>query len=200
MKITRFVAALLMLALTTPAWAEDIGEGLMNSVAFYPLPAGSQIHVRTLDDSERNLQMVQEFKKILQQKGYRLDDQANYILSFTVYDGISIQSGAEDRALLRGEGSNLANDNTRVVLNVYDSNSGGAMNLGRGRVETITPGQYRMDVQIDNRTNGKRVWQGWTTGAMTSSDEVTLTKAMVPALVKGLGKTVKNQTFRLETR
>lgn len=200
MKFFTYLAAILSFAIMLPAHAVDLGEGKMNAVAFYPIPIGSEIQVRTMDDSERNLAMVSEFKKALQNSGYRVVDKADFILSFSVYDGMSIQTGAQDRALIRGEGSNLANDNSRVLLNIYDTDRGGAMNLGKGRVETITPGQYRMDVQVDNRTNGKRVWQGWTTGAMTTSDEVTLTKAMIPAIIDGLGKNIKMQSFRLKTK
>ena len=65
-------------------------------------------------------------------------------------------------------------------------------------IKTVrTNGNFRLDVSIINRANGKHHWQAWTTTNQghTSGGDVIL--AMVPKMVSKIGERVTSQTFDL---
>jgi len=103
------------------------------------------------------------------------------------------------RQLLRLQNSQSVGglDSPEVRFNLYDSERGAVFNEGQTGTHITTPASYRLNATIDDRTNGERLWQAWTTAEVGQSDGFTLTKAMVPVMVGGIGQTVKRQPFTL---
>ena len=195
-----FVALGLFGLVASPTFAQNASNGLLNAVAYKDVPAGAAVSVRPLDDSDDNLILKQEFEKALQGQGYRIEKDSPLVLTFETSDTIGAYTDRNARHVLElsGGGGRGGGEDARARVNVFDSVSGGLMNTGRetGDTNIVTPTQYRVDVSLDDKANRKRLWQAWATADIEQSDGLTLTRAMVPAIVQSVGKTVRRQPFQ----
>ncbi|MDH5748871.1 MAG: hypothetical protein OEY85_06135 [Rhodospirillales bacterium] len=192
-----FVGLGVLLVLPATVFAE--GDGRMNAVSFSPLPRGVEISVRPLDNSDQNIVLQKQFEQVLQGRGYKISENASLILTFEVLEQVGRWSSAERRTIFEVEGrqSSSGNDDTRARVSLFDSNRGGVFNKGEEKRSGAIPSQSRMDVNIDDRNNGKRLWQAWITGDHGRGGAQTLTKAMVQAVVDIMGQTVKSRPISL---
>lgn len=177
-------------------------EGTVNSMAHKDVPAGAEIHVRPLDNSDEALAVLEDFKRELKARGYRLNPNAKLVLTFEIRDEIGAFTTTDRRYFveLHARGSRTGGEDAQARFNVFDSRTGGILNRGKGETQIVTPSQYRLDVTIDRQVDDShldRLWQGWAVGDLGSSDSETLIRAMVAPLLNTVGKTVRRQTFPL---
>jgi hypothetical protein len=175
-------------------------EGLMNAVSFRPVPAGSAIFVRPLDNSDRNLILQKDFERTLKRKGYTVSKDADLIMTFETRDaaGSWVGGGPNRFVELSNNHDQSGTDAPRVRLNLFNSARGGLLNPDRKEAtRTVTPSSFRIDVTIDNKTDGKRHWQGWSSADTGTGSSRQMTRAMIPVIVDGLGKTIKQEPFPL---
>lgn len=182
-----------------PLAPQSANEGIFNAIAYLPMPSDRAIAVRPLDDTDENLILQHDFEEILRARGYTITPDAALVLTFYTRDEVGAWSDAGERRVLELKQSMAASgiQDPQVQLNLYDSGRGGVFNKGRGRTAIVTPGRYRLDATIENRGDGKRLWQGWTVADLAHFDTLDLTRAMIPAIVDGIGRTVKRQPFLL---
>ncbi len=193
-----FLAALLLFWLTAPAVHAD---GLLNAVSFQPLPQGAALFVRPLDNSDQNIALQAEFERELKQKGFTVSKDASLIFSFETRDAAGSWTGGGPNPFVE-----LSNNHDQsgvnapqVRFNLFNSNRGGILNPARkDRTRTVTPSRFRIDVTIDDRTNGKRLWQGWSTDDISIWTIRSMSMSMIPAIVNGMGKTVKKKSLTLQ--
>jgi len=175
------------------------GSGLVNAVTYKPFPAGHAIAVQALSDSDKDLALKKEFEKVLKEKGYAVAKDAKLVLTFETRDSVGAWSDGGRRSWLsvqgRGGRDDALDEDQKVVLNLYNNQSGGVLNSGKNGTRIVTPSQYRIDATIDDNRTGARLWQGWAVADLAISDSLTLTKAMVPELIDSLGSTVRQKRF-----
>ncbi len=183
----------------TPASAQGLGEGLFNSVAYKPIPAGAAVMVRPMDNSSDNLVLQEEFERELEARGFVVGGNAQFVLSFETSDVVGAYTERDTRHVveLSGSGGRGGGEDMRARVNMFDSSAGGLFNAGKGTGDTsiVTPTQYRMDATIDDKESGRRLWQAWAVADLEQSDGLTLTLAMVPVVAGAVGETVKQKTF-----
>jgi hypothetical protein len=201
MKRFGILVVTLALLATGRASAQGVDEGLLNAVAYKPLPAGMAIAVRPMDDSDENLVLQKHIEGELEAQGYRVSRDGDLILTFETRDTVGAWSDLGRRSVLEFQYKNvegIGGDNERLRLNLFDSAQGGVFNEGRAHgTSIVTPSQYRIDATVDDRRNGERLWQAWVTASLQHSDGAALTQSMVPVMVGSLGKTVRRQPFKL---
>ena len=186
------------LMVAAAASAED--GGTLNAVAYKPLPAGAAINVRTLDDSEENQNLQQRFEGELRVLGYAVDKRGPLVLSLETRGTVGAWNDGGRRSVLelQSQGDGLGGDRQRMLFNLFDSQSGGVVNPGTAHgTSIVTPSQYRLDVTLEDRASGERVWEAWATADLQQSDSATISQAMVPVLARSLGRTVREQAFAL---
>lgn len=193
------VAATAVLAAEEPKEASTPPKGMVNAIAFLPMAEKAAIAVRPLDDSDANLKLKTAFEQALRARGNGVSADSNLILTFETKDevGAWTDEGRRHVLELRAEGGREGGEYAHAKVNIYDSQSGGLLNQGRGGTAIATPSAYRIEVTLDDRSNGKRVWQGWTVAKLVHGDRTELSKAMAGALVQSLGRTVDQRTFDL---
>ena len=192
--------AFLLAMAAVSADAQSIDEGVLNAVSYGPLPGSSAIFVEPLDNSDLNLEVQAEFERQLRAGGYTISADAVLILTFETRDEIGAWSDRGRRTVieLQGRGGVVGRDSASARVNLFDSAKGGVLNRGQGGGTTIvTPSRYRLDVTIDDRRTGVRLWKAWAIAELQQYDGATLTKAMVPTLVRNLGESVKSEPFEL---
>ena len=198
MKRPIFLAAFVSALLLVPAVVH--AEGLMSSVSFRPIPAGSSILVRPLDNSDQNLALQKDFERALIGKGYTVAKDANLILTFETRDTAGSWSGGGPNRFLELSNNDVQTgvDAPRVRLNLFNSARGGILNPNRkDKTRTVTPSSFRIDVFLDDKTSGKRLWQGWSSVNIRVGGGRSTIQTMIPALIDGFGQTVKQKTFPL---
>lgn len=179
--------------------AQGDNQVLLNAIAFKNVPAGAQFSVRPLDNSNQNMALKREFERILRNKGFTVNNNAALVISFETSDQIGSYTTRDKRAVLEleGHGGREGGEDAKMRFNLFDSNTGGVFNRGKGETTISSPTQYRIDITIDEQASGKRHWQAWAVAYLYQSDSLALTRAMVPVLVENLGHTVKSKIFDL---
>lgn len=174
-------------------------QGLLNAVSYEAIPTGSAIAVSPLDNSDDNLVLQKQFETELRAAGYTIDGNAPLVLTFGVRDlvGAYLDPNARHVLELSGTSDAGADETARARVNVFDSAGGGLINTGSesGDTTIVTPTQYRIDATLDTRSSGRRLWQAWATANLGRSNGPALTKAMVPAITREIGRTVRQMPF-----
>ena len=193
-KLVLPVALLSFAALTAPASA----DGTMNAVAYHPVPAGSAIMVRPLDNSDHNMMLKGDFERALRQKGYAVSDDAKLVLTFETLDTAGSWTGGGPNPFveLSNNPDQTGVEAPRVRFNLFNSQRGGILNPDRTeRTRMVTPSTFRIEATIDSTVDGQRVWQGWSAIDIGAGDNREMTRAMVPVMVEGIGQTVRERQF-----
>ena len=176
--------------------------GVLNAVVFKPLPAGAPILVRPLNDTDENLAIKKDIEAALTTRGYTLGtDPKGIVLSFETRSQPGYWTSTRRRKFVELEGTagtgTRAGKKSRGLVNLYDSQQGAVLNKGNPSVVTPAATFYRLDVNIDDKTQGKSLWRAWAVANLAEGNTVTLAKAMVPAIVDNIGESAKEQAFKL---
>ena len=99
---------------------------------------------------------------------------------------------------LESMGSRLGGgQDSRAQVNLFNSNTGGLLNKGRGTTMIITPSTYEIDVTIEDRNSGKTLWKSWASTKLRNKVGIEYTRQMIPKIVDTIGKTVRQENFSL---
>jgi len=200
MKRFRMFIICVGLFLVSGAGAQTPQQGLLNAVAYDPLPTQVSINVRPLNDSDENLSLKQDFETALRERGHTVDVDAPLVLSFETREAAGAWADRGRRTVLELEasGEGVGGDQQRVHLNLFNSSSGGVFNRGNeGGTGIVTPSHFRIDLSIDDRSNGERLWQAWAVADIGRSDGRRVSQAMVPGMIARLGETVRQEQIDL---
>ncbi len=180
--------------------ASAAAQAFVNSVSYQPLPERAIVTVRPLDNSDVHMKLKTSIEEALRAKGFGVTTDSPLVLSFDTRDEVGAWSDAGRRTILelRAEGGREGGEYAHAKVNVFDSVSGGLLNEGRGGTSITTPSTYRIDFTVDDRTNGRRLWQGWAVANLSYGDRNDLDRAMIPVLVQNLGRTITRQPFTLQ--
>ena len=175
-------------------------DGLMNAVSYQPLPPGSAIFVRPMDNSDQNMRLKKDFEYALKRKGYTISENANLILTFETRDAAGAWTGGGPNPYIElSDNHDQTGINApKVRFNLFNAARGGLFNRDRTQsTRMVTPSSFRLDATIDDKTNGKRLWQGWSTTDIGAGGARNLMRAMIPVLVDVVGQTVRRKSFPL---
>lgn len=195
---------LVSIAFSGSATAQDaddraVEEGLVNAMVFRPLAPGATLQVRALDNSDQNLVLKAGFERALTSKGYRINADSPIILSFETRNVVGSWSDSGRRSILEleGHGGRMGGEDAKARVNLFNTQRGGLFNKGQGETNIVTHGRYRMDVTLDDRSSGKRLWQAWAESDLGRYQGAELLSAMVPVITSHIGQTVRRQPFKL---
>ena len=192
------VAVFMALCVAVPsARAENI---TVNAVAYLDVPKDTPFVVETFNDSEQNMALKKQFEAELKTHGYEIAPKARLILSFDVTDESGTWTGGGPNRLieLQNADDHTGTDAPNVRLNIFDSNRGGLLNPKRDPgITQVAPSQLRIDVRIEDRENGRRVWQGWSMANISAANDAVLQRALVKPIIDNIGKTVRDATIPL---
>ncbi len=172
---------------------------MLNAVSYYPIPASAAFDVRTLDNSDENLALVEHVEQTLRLKGRGVDDGATLILTIEPQAEVGAWSSNDRRHILelKGLSGPGTDDETEVKLNLFDSSSGGVLNEGNPGTQIMTKTQSVLLARLEDRSNGRQLWEAWVAADRTQQSTQKLLERMVPALVDAIGRTVKTEPIKL---
>ena len=180
--------------------ASRSAEGIMNSISFAKVPYGSTIVIESSDDSDDTLQILRAFKSAIRTAGYAPSDTGKLLMIFEARNDIGSFSTRNRRYILSLEtmGARLGGgQNSLAKVNVFNSNTGGLLNKGRGTTIITSPSTYEIDVTIEDRASGEILWQGWVSTELRNNVGIEYTEHMIRKIVETIGKTVRQENFSL---
>ena len=185
--------ALGLAATASLALAELTGQAVLNAVAFDPLPPGTAIEVRVLDDSDENLAIKRELESALADRGFTVDGAAApLVMTIDTGENVGAWRTSSDTNVieLKDDRGRLFPQGELDVTNVA--------RLPLPSTTVVTPAQFRLGLTLDNRSGGGRLWQGWSIADLAQGQPSELAQAMVPKLAASVGETVREQSFDLQ--
>lgn len=187
-------------AASPDAGAGGAAQAIVNAISFQPMPERPVFAVRPLDNSDANLKLKTAIEEALRVRGYGVAKDSLLVLNFDTRDEVGAWSDAGRRTILelKAEGGREGGEYAHAKVNVFDSVSGGLLNEGRGGTSIATPSTYRIDLTLDDKTNGRRLWQGWAIANLSHGERSDLDRAMIPAIVENLGRTITRKPFDLK--
>ncbi len=169
----------------------------LNAVSYFDIPKNEPLMVEIFDDAKENLALKKQFENELREQGYTVAEDARLILSFETRDTSGKWSGGGPNRLIemRNTKNHTGKDAPEVVVNIYDNQRGGVFNPKRDPgITQVAPSEFRIDASIEDRTNGRRLWQGWTITASVGAEDTSIHRSMVKPIVANIGNTVRDQT------
>jgi len=189
------VAAVAMSVLisVSPLRAEGIQ---VNAVSFSEIPKNESVYVEIYDDSAENQDLKKLFEDELRAKGYNISEDGRLILSFETRDTSGKWSGGGPNRLIemRNSDNHTGKDAPEVRVSIFDSQRGGILNPKRDKgITQVAPSEFRIDVVIEDRTNGRRLWQAWTsTSDNAGAEDTAFHREMVKPIIDTIGKSTHN--------
>ncbi len=185
------------LASATVAAAAD---GRLNAVSYQEIPSGTALMVRPLDNSDHNLLLKADFERALRSKGYTISQDAKVAFTFETMDtaGAWTGSGPNPFVELSNNPDQTGVEAPQVRFNLFNTRRGGILNPERTETtRMVTPSSFRIDATIDSLTDGRRFWHGWGIVNVGADDSRERSRALVPPLVDGIGKTIRQQSLQV---
>jgi hypothetical protein len=85
------------------------------------------------------------------------------------------------------------------VANVLSSRGGGVLgSRGGSGADYSRPLRYVVNATLDDRTTGRRIWQGHVSYDSASSDRTATFVSLAPVLADQIGKNVQERSFRID--
>jgi len=196
-----FWIAVLIVATVLIPDAARAGEGIVNGIKFRDLAPGSAIKVEALDNSDINLALAKEFETKLAKRGFRISADADLILTFETHDlSGSWKGGDANRWLEFANNENHTGSRApQVRLRLLETNKGGLLNREKPRgLRQVAASKQRIDVSLESRGDGKRLWQGWSAADIGAVDSLDRARAMIAPLVEAMGRTVRRQKVTID--
>lgn len=168
----------------------------LNAVSYFDLPKNEPVTVEIFDDAKENIVLKERFEQELRDQGYTLSPDARLILSFETRDTSGKWSGGGPNRLIemRNSENHTGKDAPEVVVSIYNNQRGGVFNPKRDPgINQVAPSEFRIDASIEDRTNGRRLWQGWTITASVGAEDASIRRSMVKPIVANIGNTVRDQ-------
>ncbi len=197
-RLPSFLAAFLCLlwialASSAIATAQTTKEGILNAISFEPLPESTSFLVRPLDDTNENLAIKAKFDAALAADGFSVTTgESRFVLSFETKEEIGAGPAPQPQGAIRfqGQTGRTSTSDRRNVPKLLEA--------PRDGTKIYRSSRYRIDATIDDKVEGKRLWQGWAIAGVDEHSHLFLAKAMVPAIVDSIGSTVRQKPFQLQ--
>ncbi|MDA0676133.1 MAG: hypothetical protein O3A88_07255 [Proteobacteria bacterium] len=188
----------------TACWLAAVGQAFAQEKAVISAQtyAGSKatavVAVRPLDNSYANLDLKRTIEQLLLQAGYGVQDDARTVLSFEGREEMGAFSDSGQRYILELEsrGDTLTGDAQQARLNLFNSQSGGLLNPGRGS-GNVSRVRYELEFTLADRGSGARLWQAWGHADVGQGDAADVAPRLAKSLVGTFGRTVRGETAEL---
>ena len=213
LNVSRIAMACATAALSTvPPAAAQTGElpGRMVTRGFAPLPSPLTAVVEPQDDTDENVALARRFAEEIAKRGGKADN-AGAPLSFyfatEVRANVRAAPPRPTPAPSEAAGSAAADADPARSSGLAPpppatgAPAGGGARVLSGRPEGRDYGRslrYVINATIDDKRDGKRLWQGHISYDGAEPDRKAIFSALVPLLVVEIGKTIQERRFAFE--
>lgn len=196
--VNRFVLAAVLFAAAVPAAGQGTNEpaGRVTSFACVPLPSPITLSVETPNGSSQADRLRRALMNSLSSHNANVRRGAPLKLSLYVelVRGPEIREGAD----LGSDDDNIGDENIQIRVDLW-SNRRNSVIGGRRDLDTKAEVEkLRIEITLDNRSNGRCVWQGNAEYRLDGRDELETAEKIIPLLVDRLGRSAKAEPITLD--
>jgi hypothetical protein len=170
-------------------------EGRISAVSFLPVDKKQPVSVRVMDDSRDNMMIKQTLERSLSNAGYIVAQSASQVMTFEASNSLTSPKPETESVVSFDASASTYTDQMNAKVKLLSSSENSLLNRKADEGPQGTAGSFRLDLQIMDRSNGKRLWQGWAVAGTYSSDGTATVQSMAPELISKIGTTVRNQPF-----
>jgi hypothetical protein len=187
---------------------EEPSPGVVIATSYAPVPRGSSIAVRPLDNTPNNVRLKALFTEALAQRAYQVaGDGSPLALNFETEAqqlgrGVAGAGQLEIREInsdspTRTQDIQTRRDESQFRIDIFASPGDGTR---RGSRPGFAVGRLRyvLSATIDDQRTGQRLWQGEAIYDGFGAEEDVVLRALVPILSDEIGQTVRQRGFRLQ--
>jgi hypothetical protein len=191
------ISLLILLGLMMTSVSPMADDGILNAVAFRPIPSGAAIAVQPWDNSDENMKTARIIETHLQNQGYKIVKSAKLTLSFETRNALGKwTSGSNSKPVeFKAERGSSSGNDAEVRLNLFSSSEGGLFNPTKKPGENVLS-KINLEITLDQR-NGPRLWQGNAVTDVNQTDGASVARRLTPLLLNHLGKTIRRKTVEI---
>lgn len=198
--MTRAAASAAAIAVVLVGGAALAADIMLNAVNYVDKPVGKTVSVEIFNDSPINIALKEQFEAELRNQGYTVQDGAQFIVSIDTRDTSGSWTGGGSTSIIdiANQDNHTGTDSPKVRMRIFDTQRGGLLNKKQETgVTEVSPSEFRIDATVEDRSNGRRMWEGWTIMGIEGGDNTIAQHAMVAPLVSNIGKTVRDAVIPL---
>jgi hypothetical protein len=170
-------------------------EGRISAVSFLPVDKKQPVSIRIMDDSRDNIMIKQTLEQSFTSAGYIVAPNASQVITFETSNSLTSPKPETESMLSFDAKASTYTDQVNAKLKLLSTSENSLLTRKADEGPQGTAGSFRLDMQIMDKSNGKRLWQGWAVAGTYSSDGTATVQGMAPELISKIGTTVRNQPF-----
>jgi hypothetical protein len=189
-------AGMLALAAFEPARAadEETGDGVLIAFACGVVPRNVPVEVQPPDDTPAQTALRDVVVAELRRSGIAVAAGAPVRVTF---EG-GMERDLASRGVPRYGEITGHNDRFELRFRLWSSSEDSVIGGRRDEADRPQANRYRLGIFINDRTNGRCLWQGEALHDVEGADETVTARRMVPVLLRHLGQTVRQRAFTLD--
>lgn len=185
------------------AQTEGRPPGTMAARAFTAAPSPLAFAIEPGDNTDENMALAENLRKQAASRGMTVQREGStLVLRFDT----EVRTGqATQRSFSRESGSLDPDPGTPTppgsgdeVTNMLTSRGGGVLGTRSSGADYTRFLRYVINATLDDRTTGRRLWQGHVSYDSSASDRTAMFVSLAPVLAEQIGKNVQERPFRLD--
>jgi len=187
----RFLIILLLASVATPAAA----DGLLSGYACGPLPQTYRVDVEVSDDSEQMLRIRDAAIKALARKNTEQSASAELVLSIDVH---AIREGVRRKKRDLGSVTDGSSERIKARMNLWSDKRDSVIGGRKNRIIDGPVDEVRIDIAINDKSNGKCVWRGEAVHNTGGEDQWIIAEKVTLRLIGLIGRDIRDREFAAE--
>ena len=189
MRLVGILPAVIIAALPVPCLAQsEPGDMLVTAVSYAPLPEDATFRLRTRDDTELDHHVLRLIAAALESRGYAVRSDASFVIDVETE---VIRPPVYDNG---GMGQlDIGSGGLEITVNLWSSNEDSLLRRQRNP-DPLPDRDFRISLAIHGANHHGRIcrylWRGDIADLRQADTPIIASRAMVPALVDTIGRTV----------
>lgn len=189
MKRIPIIVAMALLA--APAAA----DGVLSGYACGTLPQSYSVDVEVSDDSDQMLRIRDAVVRALAKKQTNASESANLVL---LIDMLSIREGLRRKKRDLGSVTDGSSERIKARMNLWSNKRDSVIGGRKDRVISGPIDEVRVDIAINDKSNGKCVWRGEAVHDTTGTDQWAVAEKLALRLTRLIGRDIRDREFVAE--
>ncbi|CAN0569368.1 unnamed protein product [Laminaria digitata] len=182
---------LVLASVAAPAAA----NGLMSGYVCGPLPAAYKLDVQVSDDSEQMLRIGDAAVSALAKKQPEAPGSAALVLLIDMH---AVREGVRRKGRDLGSVTDDSSDRIKARMNLWSNERDSILGGRKDRILDGPIDEIRIDIAINDKSNGKCVWRGEAIHNTTGEDQWRIAEKLTLRLIGLIGKDIRDREFTAE--
>ena len=187
----RFLAIFMLTTLASPAAA----DGLLSGYACGTLPPSYKVDVEVADDSDQMLRIRESAFRALARSQTETSGSAELVLLIDMH---AIREGIRRKERDLGSVTDGSSERIKARMNLWSNKRDSIIGGRKDRIIDGPIDEVRIDIAINDKSNGKCVWRGEAVHSTAGNDQWAVAEKVTLRLIRLLGRDIRDREFAVE--